>query len=312
MHFSRANSLVMQTMPFILLRLAVYSVFAIGILFYFSIVSVFSIILGLVHSSLSPIVWIVGLLASFPLTRLVREYLLYMVKAAHVAVLAELATKGTLPDGMSQITWGRKQVQQRFGATSILFIMDRLVNSVVHAINSTMSRIGGFFDIIPGVGGLVQLANKVLYFSLTYVDESILARNFLNDKETIWQSAENGLVLYAQAWKSILKTAFFLGLIAMIVFPVLFIIFMVPALTLASIWPSKQPLFFIAAFLFAYVLKAAFLDPWTLANMILTYLEATKGLSPDREWTQKLEMISSKFKKIRENNTAGTTAPTVA
>jgi hypothetical protein len=49
------------------------------------------------------VVWIVAFVISFPMVKLFREYFLYILKAGHVAVIAELATKGKLPEGVSQI-----------------------------------------------------------------------------------------------------------------------------------------------------------------------------------------------------------------
>ncbi len=115
----------------------------------------------------------------------------------------------------------------------------------------------------------------------------------------MWKSAETGLILYAQAWKEILKTAFIVGLVSILVFPILFVVLLVPALAIGHAFPLLQVGAILAAILFSFVLKTAFLDPWTLSSMILTYLKATEGLTPNPEWTQKLEMVSSKFKKLK-------------
>lgn len=293
-----AFSLVMKTIPFIFLRFVLYSVFAFLTLLYFGLVYLLGQAVVSIHENVRIAVWILGIIISFPLNRLVKEYLLYMVKAAHVAVLAELATKGELPSGKSQISWGREQVQKRFGQASVLFLMDRLVNGVIGSINGMMRKMGFFLGGIPGFSGLIKLANTILYFSLTYVDESILARNFLHQNESMWKSAETGLVLYAQAWKEILKTAFIVGLVSILIFPILFVVLLVPALAIGHAFPFFQVGAILAALLFSFVLKTAFLDPWTLSSMILTYLKATEGLTPNPSLTQKLEMVSSKFKKL--------------
>ncbi|MDO8527606.1 MAG: hypothetical protein Q7T03_07965 [Deltaproteobacteria bacterium] len=302
----QSTSIVFRTLPYIFLRFLVYSLFALLFLIYAGVVFLLGLFLGRLHPMASGIVWFLGFVLSFPLVRLAKEYLLYLVKAGHVAVIAELATKGSLPPGVSQIQWGRDQVQKRFKEASTLFLVDRLVNGVIHAINRTMGRMGNIMGGVPGMQGLLKLANVILYFSLTYVDESILARNFIKTNEPMWESAKKGIVLYAQSWKEILATAIIVGLIAMVVFPVLFVLLLMPALALGVAYPSLQIPAVIAAFAFAVVLKGAFLDPWTLTNMILTYLKTTEGMTVSPEWESKLESLSSKFKQLKEKAKGGT------
>jgi hypothetical protein len=165
-----------------------------------------------------------------------------------------------------------------------------------------MWRIGGFFSAIPGLQGLVKFAQVILRFSLTYVDEAILARNFLKKEESIWQSAKVGLVLYAQIWKQVLGTAVILGLVAMISYGALAAVLVIPAWGAGEAManPKAQGILIIGALVLAAILKLAFLDPWTLSNMILTYLKETEGLVPNKAWEEKLEGMSKKFKEIKQ------------
>jgi hypothetical protein len=92
------------------------------------------------------------------------------------------------------------------------------------------------------------------------MDESILARNFITTNETVWQSAKTGVVLYAQSWKEILKTAIVLGFVAISCYAVLLIIFLVPAFGISGkTHPTLQVIAIIGAFVFAGVIKLAFL-----------------------------------------------------
>ena len=59
-----------------------------------------------------------------------REYLLYIVKAGHIAVLVELLDDGELPGGRGQINHATEVVKQRFGQASILFGVDQLVTNL--------------------------------------------------------------------------------------------------------------------------------------------------------------------------------------
>src|SRR3989338_1233499 len=188
-YVGQATAIVFRTLPFLLLRGIVYTLFALLSLLYVGVSFLIGKATAPIHPYLPFVIWFLALVGSFPIVRFLREYLLYIVKAGHVAVIAELAIRGKLPEGVSQIQWGREQEQKRFKVTSFLFLLDRLVVGVIRSINGMMWKITSFLRGVPGVGGLVKLANIVLYFSLTYVDESILARNFIKTDENIWKSA---------------------------------------------------------------------------------------------------------------------------
>jgi len=306
LYFGQATSILFRTLPYVFLRMLLYFVFGIVFLIYWVIVFFIGQGLAHIHEIARVIVWIVAFALSFPITKLFREYFLYILKAGHVAVIAELATKGKLPDGVNQIEWGKKQVTERFKETSVVFLVDRLVSGVIRSINGIMGRIGGMFSAIPGMEGLVKFAQIVVRFSLTYVDESILARNFVTTNETVWQSAKSGVVLYAQCWKEILKTAVVLGVVAISSYAILVLILLVPAFAIGKTHPTLEVIGILGAFVFAGVFKLAFFDPWALTSMIITYLKATQGKVPDRGWEEKIEAVSSKFKEIKQKAVADT------
>src|SRR5690606_11424698 len=53
---------------------------------------------------------------------LLREYVLYIVKAGHIAVLVTMLDGDEgIPQGKSQIAWAREEVSKRFVQASVLF-----------------------------------------------------------------------------------------------------------------------------------------------------------------------------------------------
>lgn len=300
----RAAGITLKTMPFILLRMGLY--FAFGFLFCLYWILVFLIGQGAaaIHEYARIGVWIVALLLPFPFVRWFREYFLYVLKTAHVAVIVRLALHGSLPEGKGQVEWGKEKVMARFKETSVLFLADRLVLGVIGSINGMMQSMANLFQGVPGMQSLVSAAKVVLRFSLTYIDEAVMARNFMREEETVWQSAKTGLVLYAQSWKQVLKTAVWLGLAAIFSYAVLVILYLIPFLGLAGLYPKWKLLWIVFAFVFAAITKLALFDPWALTSMILAYLDATKDLSPDRTWEDKIAGVSSKFRQIQEKAAA--------
>jgi len=299
-YFGQTLSILVRTLPYILLRILVYLAFGVLFLIYWVLVYFVGQAAAALHDVARIVVWVVAFLISFPIVRLFREYFLYVLKIGHVAVISRLVIYGSLPEGVGQIAWGKDQVMGRFKETSLLFLVDRMVSAVIRSINRMMGRIGNFFSGIPGMEGLVKLAQIVLRFSLTYVDEAVMARNFLKPEETVWQSAERGLVLYAQSWKEILKTALVLGLASLSSYIILIVAFLIPALGLGKAYPAHKFLFVVSAFVLGAAVKLAFFDPWAMTSMVVTYLKETQNKAPDRGWEEKLEAVSGKFKEIKQ------------
>ena len=84
-----------------------------------------------------------------------REYLLYMVKAGHIAVLVELMEGKELPQGRGQIDHAQKIVRERFAESSVLFGVDQLIKAVLKAFNRVFFTITAFIPI-PGVAGALR------------------------------------------------------------------------------------------------------------------------------------------------------------
>ncbi len=301
LYLGETVSIVFKTLPFLILRAAVYLLFGVLLVIYFGIIY----LVGRAVSEISPnaevIAWGLGLLVSFPLTRLAREYILYLVKAGHVAVISALATQGKLPEGMGQIAYGKKLVTENFKNSSVLFLVDRMVHGVIRVLTRLMMGLTDFLSGVPGIDGLRKIMHAILYFSFTYIDEAILARKFIHPEETAWKSAHQGLILYAQIWRSILLTALFTGLVALISLPIFLVLTIGPALGAAALEPQKKWLFITMGIIAGFVLKAVLVDPFTMTQMIVVYLKETAGLQPNPEWEQKIEAASSKFVQIKKN-----------
>ncbi len=295
-----AAKITFKTLPFILLRLGLYLAFGFVFCLYWTLVFFIGQGAAAIHDYARVAVWIIALILPFPLIKLFREYFLYVLKTAHIAVIVELVLHGSLPAGKGQVEWGKEKVMARFKETSVLFVVDRLVSGAIRTVNGMMQGMANLFRGVPGLQSLVGLAKTILRFSLTYIDESVMARNFMKENETVWQSAKTGLVLYAQSWRQILKTAIFLGIAAIVSYGVLLILYLIPFLGLAGLYPKFKILFVLFAFIFAGVTKLALFDPWALTSMIVVYLETTKDMVPDPGWEEKIAMVSKQFRQIQE------------
>src|SRR5690554_4847628 len=135
----KSIGIMIKTLPFILLRIAVYF----GITLAYILVTGTGAGIGFGIGALgdggfqaSSTFW--GGAIGFGLVAAVmywaREYILYIVKAGHIAVLVELIDGRALPAGRGQIDHATAIVKERFAQASVLFALDQLIKGVIAAI----------------------------------------------------------------------------------------------------------------------------------------------------------------------------------
>jgi len=230
----------------------------------------------------------------------IREYLLYMVKAGHIAVLVELMDGKTLPEGRGQIDYAQQMVRDRFAESSVLFGLDQLIKGVLKAFNSVFFTIANFLPI-PGLQGLVKFLNTVINLSLTYLDEVILAYNFRTRAENPWKSGQTALILYAQNYKAFLKNAFFMAFFIWGLTFLVFLIILAPVAGLVSLFPGMGGgLTVICALVFAWGVKQAVIEPIGMTALMQVFFKVTEGQEPNPEWDAKLDSASAKFGEIKQ------------
>lgn len=121
----RALGMMGQTLPFILLRMAVY----------FGFTAAYILVTGMGAGigwgvggfgdpdfQATTTFWggLIGFGVVGAVMYLLREYILYIVKAGHIAVLVKLIDGEQMPKGNSQISYARDVVTSRFTEASIL------------------------------------------------------------------------------------------------------------------------------------------------------------------------------------------------
>lgn len=292
--------LMLRTLPFLALRVLVY----IGIFMAYVLGVGIGAALGFAVGSIAGAGsgGGVGAMIGFSLVSgalyWAREYLLYMVKAAHLAVLVELLDGKPIPDGKNQLQHGAAVIRERFVESSVLFGVDRLIKVVLRAFNRTVTRVTNFLPI-PGLEGVTKFALAVVNMSLTYVDEAILAYNIRNRIDNPWAGARDGMVLYAQNYKNLIKNALWLTLVVWALTFAIFLVILAPVALLVAYFPSVAGVWaLVLAALAAWSLKAALIDPFATTALVQAYFKATEGQQPNPEWAGKLESASDKFREI--------------
>ena len=290
-----------KTMPYVWMRFFLYLLLGIGIVAYYILAF---LIIGLTQgfSILSLIILAIGFSIYFAATR----YINYLVKAGHVAVISELAEKGTLPAGVKVTQYGKEKVKKRFATATVFYALDGLVSGAVKQIQSVISHVGGWFNSIPAVKTFFNLLNIFVGIVLGYVDEAVLAHIFRKDDESAWKGAADGVVLYFESWKEILKNA-----VGLVIFIIVFyliggigIYFLVNGL-IALLFTTESVLIFIVSIIGACLIvnafKVSFVDSWITISVVNRYTQVTYNKQPQFDLYGKAKGWSKKFSKICSN-----------
>ncbi len=297
-----AFGMMVKTAPILLVRLGVSLLFWLAAIIYLAITGGVAYLIGQAIDWLGVLLFIIALVGIAPLYNLAYRYVFYMIKAAHIAVISELLTNGKLPDGVSQLAWGKQRVTERFGETNVMFVIDELVNGVVNAFTWTVYSITSW---LPGdtIRQLVGVINTIIRFALGYIDEAILARRFYAEQgnDSPWVNARDGLVLYGMVWKPILINAVALMLISYLPFLAALLLFSAPIGFLVNLFSQQAAVVSVLAILgFAWLMKVAVGDAFAMTAIIAAYHRETAGLTPNPEVAAKLDAASDKFKEITQ------------
>lgn len=304
--FSIGNALGMmvRTMPFIVLRMAVYFGISLGyILVTGTGAGIGYGVGGFGDDGFQANSTLWGGIAGFGIFGAImywaREYILYIVKAGHIAVLVELLDGKPMPEGKSQITYATQIVQQRFAQASVLFAIDQLIKGVIGAITGLVRGILMLLPI-PGARQVSGILQAFLQVAVGFIDEVILAHAIRTGSTNPWASAKEALILYGQNYKVMLKNAAWLAIIVYLLSFLVFLVMLAPAALVVYLMPGAWAAGgFIFALLFAWSIKAALLEPFAITCLMQVYFKTIEGQQPDPEWEARLEQLSAKFRNLK-------------
>jgi len=300
----QALALMGRTMPFIVLRVLVYAGIAIAYVLVTGVGAGVGWGIGAFGDEefrAGSTIWGGGI--GFALTAGVlyfaREYILYIVKAGHIAVLVEVLHGQEIPTGQGQIGYAREKVQERFKESSLLFGLDQLIKGILRTFNRTFLTIATILPI-PGLRVVMNLLNTIVNLSLTYLDEVILAYLMHTKADNPWAAGRTALVLYAQNYKAFLKNAVWLALFIWGMTFAVFLLILGPAALLVGLFPGTAgPLTLIIAGGVAWGIKQAVIEPIGMTALMQVFFKVTAGQTAQPEWEAKLESLSAKFGEMK-------------
>ncbi|MBE5931632.1 MAG: hypothetical protein E7268_11340 [Lachnospiraceae bacterium] len=220
----------------------------------------------------------------------------YMIKAAHVAVISQAVSTGTIPENMFEA--GKNMVKERFGATNVYFVVDGLVSGAVKQLQNVVGKIDNIFGNIPGVSAIVSFVQLFIGIALGYIDECCLGYTFYKKEDGAFKASCDGVAIYFQNAKHLLKSALVTTLIVM---GATLLAWLVPFLLIGAICSLLDVSWWISALisvLIAAMLKAAFVDSFMMVKTMVSYMEVAPSTEITFDIYGKLCKISSKFKSL--------------
>lgn len=292
----KAGEIFKKTMPFVWAKLLL------GLLTVGISIALFGLFLGiglLIGSGDVTIFMMVLWVASIGVVRfVVMHYLGYLVKAGHIAVITEAVTTGQIPE--NQVAYGKAQVTKRFATSNIYFVVDKLVSGAVKQIQNGLAKLGGMLDFIPGMSFITNAAQLFIGIFLGYVDECCLGYTFYKKEESAFKSATDGVVIYAQNWKSLAKDAAKTMFIVLLCLVGLVLLLFFPLTYLFNALHWNVFIAFILACILAYSVKFAFIDSYILVSMMVSYMKTAPSTEITFDLYSKLCGVSKKFKQLFE------------
>jgi hypothetical protein len=302
---SKALSLMVRTAPFLIFRVLVYFAITAALIIMTGTGAGLGYGVGLFGDDdfqITSTFW--GGAAGFGLTAGVifffRDYLLYLVKAGHIAVMVELLDGKQVPGSKGQVEYAGEVVKERFGQASALFALDVLIRGVINVVTRLMEGLLSILPI-PGLDRLIGALRAFLRLAVGLVDEVILGHAIRSRSENAWEAAHDGLVLYAQNAKPMLVNAAWLTLITWGLAILVFFLMLAPAAAVVWLLPGDSTAgMFVFAVVFAWAVKAALIEPFAIACMLQVFFKVTEGQEPLPEWKGRLTRASDKFRQLGE------------
>jgi hypothetical protein len=129
----------------------------------------------------------------------------------------------------------------------------------------------------------------------------MLAKIIRDESENPWETARHALVLSAQNYKRMLKNAVWLWVLMWVLTLAIFVVMIGPAFALMALVPGDLGFWaFVVAFILAWSVKMALIEPLSLFAYLQVYFQGIEGQTPDPVWDQRLADASHKFRQLKE------------
>lgn len=293
-----------KTMTFVWMRLGINLAISLGVILW---TILWVIIATAIGHPIAGLLALIAIVASAKLVGLAQQYAGYMIKSAQIAVIAEAFRTGAVPDQM--MNFGKEQVKQKFATANVYILLDKLVSGSVRQINKAVNTsVGWIENIIPQASFLTSILKKFTTLTLTYVDECCLCYTFMKGNQSPFQSAAEGVVIYFQNWKALLKSSAKGTGIAVLVELIVGVVIFLIALAVVGLFGTGFGwiIALIVAICLVYSLRDAFLGSYMMIYTMENFNREVQTGKISVDLYGKLCGISKKFKELFEKGNGET------
>ena len=241
---------------------------------------------------------LLGLLGFIYLLWRFRASLFFNIQVGHLALLAELSKGLKLPEGTAQIDLAKAKAAQLFPAASGFHEISSDVKAVLQALPARRC---------PWLNGLAnqELAKwlgRLAGWLAQTGSPALLSLGFIDGQRNPWASARLGLILHARHFDELSKSRHYLLAFEYAGLAAAYAAMLYPVDSALSLLPVDVGVWrHVFALIFAWSLKAAFLEPIATAALAETYFKLASQESGAGETEAKeLEEGSEAFRKIAQ------------
>jgi hypothetical protein len=310
----RTASLVLRTYPFMLIRVAVYFGISAAVVVAAGGGAGIGWAFGAVGGPggrMPGAFW--GALAGFAFIVVMlwwlREYILFLVRAGHVAAFLLALDEREPVAAQGQVGQALALVQQRFREAGTLLSVERCLQGSIVSLVSVLDPVGKFLP--TEARALSKPINRALGAAIGFLADVVLAKPLSARRGNVWSEARDGVVLLAQARRVTMNSALQHAAAAWAVTAIVFLLALAPASTFAqSHLSGVGPITLLFAAVFAWSFKRAIVDPFAIASMMQIYLQSIAGQRPDPAWDTALTDASEEFRELKARASGSTRSQT--
>ncbi len=259
---------------------------------------------------------------------LLTHFLGYVFRAGQIAMVAEGIVSGELPE--DPYTEGKARIKQRFGTVAIFFAIEKIINAIVNQISNAVTHVTGTISrgTKSDAANYVGLAINLFVSAVTaFLCSCCMGWIFVHPDQNPWRAACDGAIVYFKNWKTLLKNAgkvILMALISLIViggliFGLTYAVTdnMTSLNTIAQdltafcaeeeldipLTASAWKLIFegVIALILWVVVHSAFIDPFIMISVMNRYMQAGLENPPVRAEDGKLKDLSKAYGKALTN-----------
>ncbi|MFM8333724.1 MAG: hypothetical protein ACKN9T_18775 [Candidatus Methylumidiphilus sp.] len=246
---------------------------------------------------------LLGLAGLVYVLRRFRGPLFFNIEAGHLALLAELAKTGKLPQGKAQLDLARQRAAEVFPAASGFVELDGEVKEVLRDLTGRHCPVLGKITNKALADQFLWVAGRVAQTSAP----ALLSLCFVAEAGHAWGAARAGLILHQRHFDLLSKNRQFLLAFEVLGLVTGYLAMLYPVDSAAAMLPVDIGVWrTVFALIFAWSLKASFVDPIATTALAGLYFDLAKQEPADSAAeAQQLAAHSAAFRRIAEKAARG-------